>query len=79
MTAIEKGEMSIRRAAEVFGVPKSSLYDRVSGKVQHGSKPGRIPYLTEEEEEELVNFLIKCSDMGYPHSIKQILSIVSRL
>ena len=71
--------MSIRRASEMYGVPKSTLHDRVLGKVQHGSRPGTTPYLTVEEEEELVNFIIKCATIGYPHTISQILAIVQQI
>lgn len=40
--------------------PKSTLYDRVRGKAQHGTKPGAIPYLTSQEEDELLKFLVRC-------------------
>ena len=39
-------------------------------------KPGPAPYLSEEEEEELVNFLIKCGRIGYPKTRAQVLAIV---
>lgn len=78
MAMVEKG-MSIRRASEMFGVPKSSLHDRVSGRVQHGSQPGKAPYLNRKEEEELVNFLVKCAGIGYPHTVAQILAIVQQI
>ena len=35
-------------------VPKTSLYDRISGKVMHGVNPGPRPYLSNEEEKNLV-------------------------
>ena len=50
MEAIEKGD-AIRMAAEKVSVPRSSLHDRVSGRVQHGKQPSKPPYLTLEEEE----------------------------
>ena len=53
VAAVEKEEDSIRRAADKYGLPRSTLHDHVSGKVQYGAKPGRDPYLTAEEEEEL--------------------------
>ena len=53
VAAVEKGE-SIRRAAEMFQVPRSTLHDRVSGRVKMDSKPGKTPYLSASEEEELV-------------------------
>ena len=48
--------MSIQRAADIFSVLKSSLYDGNNGKVHCGAKPGPNPHLTYEEEEELAIF-----------------------
>ena len=42
--------MGINRAALEFGVPKTTLKDRMPGRVQHGSKLGRVPYLSSSEE-----------------------------
>ena len=75
ITAVDKGE-SIRRAAEKFGVPRSTLHDHVSGKVEQHAKQGPKPYLTPEDEDELANFLLRCSRIGYPHTRQQVLSIV---
>ena len=59
--------MGINRAALEFGVPKTTLKDRMPGRVQHGrvqhgSKLGRVPYLSSSEEQELVDYLITCSE-----------------
>jgi len=78
ISAVEKG-MTIRQASECFDVPKSSLHDRVAGKVQHGSRPGPQSYLTLEEEGELVNFLTKCAEIGYAHSLPQVLALVQQI
>lgn len=78
MSAVEGG-MSIRLASELYGVPKSSLHDRISGKVQHGTRPGPTPYLTSEEEEEFVIFLIHTADIGFPRTIAQVLALVQQL
>ena len=76
VAAVEKGEDSIRRAANKYGLPRSTLHDHVSGKVQYGAKPGRDPYLTAEEEEEVINFLLNCVHVGYPHTRKQVMALV---
>ena len=75
MYACEKGE-SVRRAAAMYGVPKSTLYDHVSGKILMGAKSGRDPYLTIKEEEELASFLMQTAKIGYPHTRKQVFSLV---
>ena len=76
IAAVEQGTDSIRRAAEKYGIPRSTLHDHVSGKVDLRAKPGRDPYLSLEEEEELVSFLLKCAHIGYPHTRKQVMTLV---
>ena len=77
--AVERGSMSVRRAAEQYGVPRSTLHDRLSGKVQFGAVSGPPKYLSCQEEEELVNFLIGCSNIGYAHTKAQVLSLVQQV
>ena len=78
MMAVEKGE-PVRRAAEMFNVPKSTLHDHITGKVMFGARSGPDPYLTVEEEEELASFLIQTAKIGYPHTKKQIISLVQQI
>ena len=59
----------------MYGIPRSTLHDHVSGRVTH-SKPGPEPYLSLEEEEELANFLLKCARIGYPKTRQQVLALV---
>ena len=57
----------------------STLGDRVSGKVLTGATSGPRTYLDRSEEEELVQFLLRCSEIGYAKSRKQVLAIVKRV
>ena len=50
MNAVAEGKMGINRAALEFGVSPTTLKDRITGRVVHGSKSGPKPYLTHEEE-----------------------------
>ena len=47
--------------------------------MQHGTCPGPIPYLNTLEEEELVHFFIRCSEIGYPHTLAQILALAQQI
>ena len=76
---VREGRLSIRRAAESFSVPRSTLGDRVSGKVCEGSHSGPTRYLTDEEEAELVHFLVESSKVGYARTKKDVLAIVDRI
>ncbi len=57
-------------------VPRTTLMDRLSGRVIHGTKMGPKSYLTREEEKELVDFLVNCSKMGYCKTRAEVLRIV---
>jgi len=70
--------MGINRAATEFGVPKSTLKDRVAGRVQHGCKSGKVPYLTSSEEQELYDYLVTCSKIGYPKRRDDVIGIVRK-
>ena len=71
--------MSVRRATEQFSVPKSTLGDRVSGRVQPGSHSGPQKYLTDSEESNLATFLIRCAAIGYARSKIEVLSLVHQI
>ena len=46
ITAIEQEGVSLRQAAEMYEIPRSTLHDHVTGQVEHGALPGPSPYLT---------------------------------
>ena len=67
LQAVNKGAP----AAIQYGVPKSTLGDRVSGRVLPGKNSGPPTYLNSLEEKELVQFLLRCCEIGYAKSRKQ--------
>ena len=75
MNAVANGELGINRAALEFGVPKTTLKDRLSGRVVHGTNIGLKPYLNHEEEQELVDFLVKCSKMGHGKTRNEVVEV----
>ena len=64
--AVRKG-MSVRRAAEEYAIPRSTLHDHISGPKA---------YLTATEEDELVNVLIGMTSVGYSSTVKDVIEIV---
>ena len=76
---VRRGDMSCRRAAESFNIPPSTLNDRITGKTAMGAVGGPPRYLTDVEENELVNFLVGCSKVGYSRSRKQVIALVQRI
>lgn len=79
MSAVERGTASLRKSAEMYKIPLSTLHDHVSGKVAYGARSGPNPYLTNEEEEELASFLIQVATIGYPHTKTQVLAVVQQI
>ena len=54
ITAVEHEGIGLRQAVEMYAIPWSTLHDHVTGKIEHGALSGPRPYLTKDEEEELV-------------------------
>ena len=54
METVKSGYMGMNRAAIEHGVPRTSLKDRLSGRVIHGTNIGPKPYLTQNN---LLSFL----------------------
>lgn len=53
VAAINNG-MSKRSAARIFKVPRSTLFDKIAGRTIIGKKMGRVPFLTDAEEQSIV-------------------------
>ena len=76
--AVVNQSLSIRRAAEQFSIPKTTLHDLVLGKVHDGSKSGPEKYLSSEEDE-LAHFLCSCAEMGYTKSRQHVILLVQQV
>ena len=54
MEAVKEGQFGINRAGLEYGVPRTTVKDRLSSRVIHGTNTEPTPYLTYQEEIELV-------------------------
>ena len=63
MKSFLDGRLSAIKAADLHGVTRTMLKDRLSGRVVHGTNPGLKPYLTADEEGKLCRHLC-VSNMG---------------
>ena len=75
MKVVASRECGINRAALDYGVPRTTLKDRLSGCVEHGRKPGPALYLNSVEEKELGDFLKSCASVGYGKTRKDVMHI----
>ena len=79
MEAVRKQPISINKAALLHGVPPSTLKDRLSGRVVHGSKPGPSQYLDKGEEDALSDHLVEVAKAGYGKTRKQVKALVEKV
>ena len=78
--AVQRGEMSIRCACEEYGVPRSTLQDKASGKRSVNATTGsHRRLLSDEEESWLADFVCGCASMVYAKSRKEVLAIVQQI
>ena len=75
MKLAQSGVMSRNRAAEAYGVPKSTLKDRLSGRVENGCRPGPKPYLQPDEEGELTTYLLTAASIGLGKTRHEVMRI----
>ena len=76
LNAVLKDGLSGNRAADAHGVPRTTLKDRLSGRVLHGVNPGPQPYLTKNEETDLASHLLTASSIGYGKTRRDVRCIV---
>lgn len=77
--AVAQNRMSTSKAAEVHGIPRTTLSDHVHGKILPGSKSGRPTLLSSTEERDLVNFLLESAKIGCGRTRKEVLAIVGKM
>lgn len=63
-------------ALSLLILTQSTLKDRLSGRVVHGTNPGPVPYLTMDEETELANHLLTAAEIGYGKTRRDVCCLV---
>ncbi|XP_072182178.1 uncharacterized protein [Diadema setosum] len=77
MKKVRQGEMSQRQASIQFSIPRSTLYDKLSGRRPEGvNKRGPLPFLTKAEEARIAKWAVQMSRIGYCRNKQQILKMV---
>ena len=71
--------MTANKAAIMHGIPRSTLKDRLSGRVHHGTKPGPRPYLQPSEEKELTDYLRTAAKIGYGKTRREVKNIAENV
>ena len=70
----------MRAAARAYNVPRTTIADKLSGRVPEAATPtGRRPMLTPEEESTLVRYTQLMAEIGYPLTKMEFLKEVKRI
>ena len=78
ITEIRNG-LSYRKAERKYGIPKSTLHLYAIGKIELGSRPGPRSILTTAEEEQLVQYVVEMSRIGYGCTKQQVQDMVQAI
>lgn len=79
MQAVKNKGLSITAASRKFGIPKSTLQDKLSGRTKLKVPLGRPSVLSPKEEQTLVDWINNVSNAGFCVKKEQILTSVARL
>ena len=74
-----KNGLSVRQASKRYNVPRSTLSDRVLGKVEANAKPGRKTTLPEKMEKAIAAQCMKAAESGFGLTPKQVRIRTGRL
>ena len=77
--SVKDGIYSRQKASQVFGVPKTTIIDHVSGRIELTSKPGRKPVIPLEIENAVPQKVVEAANMGFGITKKQLKLKISRL
>ncbi|KAJ8306327.1 hypothetical protein KUTeg_016872 [Tegillarca granosa] len=65
VAAVKAKVMSIRKAAKHYDVPRSTIGDRISGRVKEGTSPGKKPVYPIEVENQVAEKIKQAARMGF--------------
>lgn len=75
--AVQSKAMSLRAASKHYGIPSSTLHDKVHGKTPM-SRPSKT-VLTTAEEQKLVDWVLHMARIGYGRTRQEVLDTVKRI
>ena len=76
---IQETQLSVRAARKKYNVPFSTLWSKYNGKYPVVARPGPATFLTTEEEQLLVQWILYLSATGFSVDKEQLLNSVQKL
>ena len=78
LRSIREENLSIRRAGRNFGIPESTLRDKIHERVPDQCRSGPSTVLSSQEETDLCVWLQKMSEIGYGRCRRELVEIVKK-
>ncbi|KAH3771768.1 hypothetical protein DPMN_173095 [Dreissena polymorpha] len=76
--AVKDNQMSIRKSALYFNVPKTTLIDRLHGRISIDTvKPGPDPLFTLDQESLLASHIQTMGEVGFGYTRKETINLAS--
>ena len=79
VASVQDGSLSVRKAASMYNVPKSTIADRLTGKHPLEAKRGRPPHIPFELESKVVDAVKMAARRGIGLTRKQVLARTNTL
>ena len=73
VSMVRSGKLTLRAASKHYKVPRSTISDRITGKISPGSVPGRAPAVPVHIERLVTEKLVTISDRGFGISRQNLL------
>ena len=78
--AVKEEGYSVSNAAKTFGIPRSTLYDKINGRSSiEMQRRGPPPLLSLEDEKKLADYLLQMASLGYSFTLTELLDLASEL
>ncbi|KAJ8965728.1 hypothetical protein NQ314_003934 [Rhamnusium bicolor] len=73
--------MSVREASRQFGVPRTTIQDRLKGKIPYNiiRKTGPPPFMSKEREHKIANWLLNIAKCGFPIKKCDLIDTVTKI
>ena len=76
---VQDKKLSLRAASAMYGIPRSTIHNYITGKTKIGAAKGPATVLTKEEEQQLVEWALKMAEIGYGQTRRQVCEMVKRI
>ena len=79
LDAIGQGHQTLRQAARIFGVPKSTLHAKLNNLVPLDCAKGVPSFFTKQEESLLVEWILYSAERGFPVTKNMLLDCIQKM